>query len=444
MTHDMTRTLRRRTALMTLGLAPLALAGCGDDKKPKITGTQIPVLPETNGLDVAVDAPAVTIPAPVQLPAWPQFFSGPAHSPGNAAGPSGLKAAWTAGIGEAGGYRQPLQASPLIADGKVFCMDANGNVSAFSLSSGSEIWKTYTRPKHNSVTNIGGGIAYASGTIYASTGYAELLSLDAGSGNITWRQPLDFPARSAPTIAAGIIAVVTQNDLLLTFDAAAGTPGWRFIGKVTDSPTSVAVTGAPAFDSGIFVTGFSSGTLAALDAQSGTPIWEQSFASSFGQASPLDFSDIVAAPVIAGGVVYAIGLGKTMLAIDLRSGAKVWERDTAGDQTICAAGGFVYVLNTAQILAAIHADDGLVCWTQQMPNFLNMKKKKKPTAWTGPVMVNGSLLLTNDRGELAFVDPTSGSITSTAKLAAPADLSPIAAAGNLLLLTRDATLTAYS
>jgi hypothetical protein len=59
-------------------------------------------------------------------------------------------------------------------------------------------------------------------------------------------------------------------------------------------------------------------------------------------------------------------------------------------------------------------------------------------------MVNSLLLLTNDRNELAFVDPISGNITSTAKLPAPADLAPIAAAGNLLVLTRDATLTAYS
>ncbi len=444
MNEKMTRTLRRRTALMTLGLAPLGLAGCGDTKKAKIIGTQIPVLPETNGLDVAVDAPPVTIPAPAILSSWPQVFAGPAHAPGNAAGPAGLKPVWTANIGQAGGYRQPLQASPIVAEGKVFTMDANGNVTAFSLNSGAQIWRVYTRPKHTSVTNIGGGIAYDSGIIYAGTGYSELLAIDSAAGTIKWRQALDFPARSAPTIAAGIAAVVTQNDLLLTFDATSGTPGWRFIGKVTDSPTSVAVTGAPAYDSGIFVAGFSSGTLAALDAPSGTPIWEQSFSSSFGQASPLDFSDIVAAPVIAGGVVYAIGLGKTMLAIDLRSGAKVWERDTAGNQTICAAGGFVFVLNTAQILAAIHADDGLVCWTQQLPGYMNEKKKKKPITWTGPVMVNSALLFTNDHAELAFVDPATGAITSATKLAAPADLPPIAAGGNLLVLTRDATLTAYS
>ncbi len=446
MTQRMTKTLRRRTALMLpLGLLPLgALAGCGDPKKPVIAGEQIPVLPETNGLDAAVDAPPVAVPAPVALADWPQVLAGPAHAPGNLAGPAGFSAGWRAGIGAAGFYRQPLQASPVVANGMVFTMDANANISALALATGAQSWRSYTRPKHNTAENIGGGIGYAAGTLYATTGYGELLALNPADGTVKWRQALDYPARSAPTIAGGLVAVVTQNDLLLTFDAVSGTPGWRFIGRVTNSPTSVAVTGAPAYESGILVAGFSSGTLAALDANSGTPIWEQSLASSFGQASPLDFSDIVAAPVIAGGVVYAIGLGQTMLAIDLHSGAKVWERDTAGNQTICAAGGFVFVLNTAQVLAAIHADDGLVSWTAQMPDFVNMKKKKTPLVWTGPVMVNGVLRLVSDHGTMALVDPASGAVTGTEKLAGPADLPPMAVAGRLLVLTRDASLTSYS
>jgi hypothetical protein len=43
-----------------------------------------------------------------------------------------------------------------------------------------------------------------------------------------------------------------------------------------------------------------------------------------------------------------------------------------------------------------------------------------------------------------MVDPATGSMTSTTKLAAPADLPPIAAGGALLVLTRDATLTSYA
>ncbi len=299
------------------------------------------------------------------------------------------------------------------------------------------------RPKHVSAQNLGGGIGYDNGVIYASTGFSELLSIDAGSGKINWRQPLDFPARSAPTIAGGLVAVVIQNDLLLTFDPVSGTPGWRFTGKVTDSPTSVAVSGAPAYDSGILVAGFSSGTLAGLDANSGTPLWEQSLASSFGQASPLDFSDIVAPPVISNGVVYAIGLGNTAVAVDLHSGAKVWDRDVTGTDALCLAGDFAYLLTADQTLAAIHVDDGLVSWMTALPTFQNMKKKH-PRSWNGPMLVNGHLLLTSDLGDLLSVDPVTGTAGNMSKLAGPADMLPIAANGALLMLTRDAILTSYS
>ncbi len=432
--------MRRRTAL-ALSLA--SLASCSKPKA-KIDGTQIPVLPVTDKLAVSSAAPQVVLPAPVALPAWPQYLAGPAHAPGNLAGPTGLKPAWTAGIGAKGGYRQPLQASPIAANGVIYTMDADGEVEALSASNGNRLWRTDTRPKHASEQNLGGGIALGTGLVYASTGYAELLALDAASGTIKWRQALDFPTRTAPTVAGSLVAVVVQNDLLLTFDATTGTPGWRFTGQVNPVTTAVAVTGAPAYADGIMVAGFSSGTLAALNANSGTPLWEQSFASAFGQASDLDFSDIVAAPVIANGVVYAIGLGDTAMAVDLHSGAKVWTSSVRGTQPFYAAGQFVFLLDGDQTLWAVHADDGLVSWQLSMPGFRNMKKKKKPQLWTGPLLVNGQLLLTNDYGDIAFVDAVAGKITTTSKLEGFADMPPIAVDGALLQLTRDAVLTYYS
>lgn len=435
-----TMQMRRRTAL---GLSLAALASC-DKPKPKIEGHQIPVLPASNALANSVAAPPVVLPPSVSLPAWPQYLAGPAHAPGHLAGPDGLKAAWTAGIGAKGGYRQPLQASPVAAGGIIYTMDADGNVSARSARDGSQLWRTDTRPKHASEQNLGGGIALGQDMLYASTGYAELLALDLASGTIKWRQSLDFPTRTPPTVAGGLVAVVVQNDLLLTFAANTGTPGWRFTGQVNQIVTAVAISGAPAYADGIIVAGFSSGTLAALDANSGTPLWEQSFAAGSGQASTLDFSDIVAAPVIANGVVYAIGLGDTCMAVDLHSGAKVWTASVRGTQPFYAAGAFVFMLDSQQTLWAVHADDGLVSWSLQMPAYRNMKKKKKPQLWVGPLLVNGQLLLVNDYADIAYVDAVTGKLRSTQRLNGFADMPPIAVDGALLQLTRDAVLTYYT
>ncbi|WP_298224679.1 PQQ-binding-like beta-propeller repeat protein [Acidocella sp.] len=433
--------IRRRTA--TVGLLGL-LASCSSPKKPPIIGTQIPVLPDQSGMDVTTNAPAVTLPPPAQLNAWLQTLANPAHAPGNTAGPLGFQRRWAAEIGSAGGYRKPLMASPLVVGGHVFVMDADAHIRALSLANGSELWHTNTRPRHNTTQNIGGGIAFESGKIYASTGYGEALALDAGSGKILWRQPLDFPARSAPLAAGGVVAVVTQNDFLLTFDAKTGAPGWRFSGAVGTPPmTAASVTGAPAFADGIIVAGFSTGLLAAIDANSGTPAWEQSLAAGFGQASALDLSDIVACPVIAGGVVYGISIGGTFMAVDLHSGAKVWTHQAMGSQPPAASGGFLFLLDSSQTLFAVHADDGLVSWSTHLPAFKNMKKHKNPINWSGPALVNNMLICASDHGEAALVDAASGKLRKTVKLGAQADMPPIAVDGVLLQLTRDARLTAY-
>jgi outer membrane protein assembly factor BamB len=438
----MNRTMmRRRTALSGLPLA--ALAACAI-KKPPIAGTQIPLVAMDTGMDVAPDAPAVTLPAAQALTDWPQSLANAAHVPGNAAAPLSLKPLWTVSAGTGGGFRASLLASPLVANGQIFTMDSEAVVQAHSPTDGREIWRRSTRPKHVSVRNMGGGIAYDAGRIYASTGYGELLALDAASGTILWRQELDLPARSAPLVANGMVLVTIYNDVLLTFDAQSGTPGWRFTGNAGQpSSAAVGVTGPAAFADGIVVAGFSTGTLAGIDAQSGTPLWEQSLAAGYGQASALDFSDIVASPVIAGGVAYAINLGDTFMAVDLHSGVKVWTKGIGGTQAPAASGGFIFLLDSRQILSAVHADDGLVSWSTQMPQYAKPKKKGTPILWSGPALLNGQLVMTSDHGEIALVDAVTGRSTQTAKLGAPADQPPIAAAGMLLQLTRNAKLTAY-
>jgi hypothetical protein len=131
----------RRTVLAL----PLALAAC-DTPKPKIIGHQVPVLESLDALSLSVDAPPVILPPATALADWPQALANPAHAPGNAAGPTGMNIAWSTRIGAAGGYRQPLLSAPIVAENHVFAMDANGFVTAHSLTDGSRLWRADTRP----------------------------------------------------------------------------------------------------------------------------------------------------------------------------------------------------------------------------------------------------------------------------------------------------------
>ncbi len=123
--------MRRRTALSaSLGL----LASCSTPKKV-IPGTQIPVLPDQTGMDVAPDAPAVHPAAPPPRSAPGRSLSPiPPMPPAMWRRPLGFKPRWQRRCRQrrrlppAAG-RQPARS----ANGQVFTMDADAHVRAFSL-----------------------------------------------------------------------------------------------------------------------------------------------------------------------------------------------------------------------------------------------------------------------------------------------------------------------
>jgi outer membrane protein assembly factor BamB len=147
--------------------------------------------------------------------------------------------------------------------------------------------------------------------------------------------------------------------------------------------------------------------------------------------------------VIDNGLVYAIGLGGLMAALDIRSGRRVWQRDVAGANTPWIAGDFLYVVSTEEKLAALSKDDGSVHWVTDLPRFRNPKRNKGLITWFGPTLVGGKLVLVSDHSKMAVVDAVSGALVTSADLPGTASTPATVAQGTVLILTDDATLTAF-
>ena len=431
--------LGRRAAL----LMPLALGGCGaldwltDDAKPPIHGNREPILSPARGLQVDA-ANAIDLP-PVEANAdWTQPDNGPSHVAGNFAG--GLNRAWSIDIGVGGDYRARFTAQPLIAGGRVYTMDTDGRIRAWDLATGGAIWNTPTRPKKSRSSNLGGGISYADGRIYAATGRAEAMALDASNGTILWRKPISAPARSAPTVVGSSLYFCTVDQKLVAMSTD-GNQLWSYTASRAD--TGVLAQASPAFGDGLVVAGFESGDLAAVRADSGTLAWSDNLGTLKGSASLLEFSTVRGAPVLDHGIVYAIGLGGLMAGLDLRSGRRVWERDIAGGNTPWLAGGTLFIVTEEQRVAAISKDDGTVHWVTDLPRFINPKRTKGLISWTGTVLVGGKLIAVSTNNHMAVLDPLDGKLVSNTEIDAPVSISPVVAQGTMLVLADDATLTAY-
>ena len=439
-------TITRRLAL----LAPLAAAGCstidsliGESKDP-ILGKREAVIASRAGLAVdPADTRQITLPPPEPYPLWPQPGGGPTHQVGHVA-IAGFNRAWRASIGEGGGYRQKITAQPIVIPGRVITMDSDGEVAAFDLASGGRLWRTDTQGPKDRSTNVGGGVSFDpanNGTVYATTGRAELLALDAGSGAIRWRKPLGSPARSAATIADGRLYVLTLDDRMQAFAIATGERIWNF--QASAAATTLLGQAAPAFSDGLLISAFGSGDLVALRADSGSLAWSDSLSSARGRGSLVDLSAIRALPVIDRNRVFAIGGGGLLISLDLRSGRRLWEREVGGLQTPWLAGDWLFVQTANQSLAAIGRDDGRVRWVTDLPRYDNPEKKREPVFWTGPVLAGGRLILAGSNGNALSVDPITGKLIGKIDLADSSAVSPVAASGTLLLVSDDGSLQAF-
>ena len=443
MTESMKRhtplALGRRSAL----LMPLALSGCGmfdwltDDAKPPIHGNREPILSPARGLQVDA-ALTIELPPVTTNPAWDQPDLGPTHVGGNLAG--GLTRAWRRRIGVGGDYRTRFTAQPIIAGNRVFTMDTDGRIRAFDLGTGGPVWETPTKPKKNRSTNLGGGITYANGRLYAATGRAEAMALNAETGAILWRKPISSPARSAPTVVGNAMYFCTLDQNLIAMSTD-GAPSWTY--NATRADTGVLAQASPAYADGLVVAGFESGDLAAVHADTGSLAWSDNLGTLKGSTSLLEFSTVRGAPVLDDGICYAIGLGGLMAALDLRSGRRVWERDIAGGNTPWLAGGTLFIVTADQQAAAMSKEDGTVHWVTELPRFTNPKRTKGLISWTGTPMIGGKLITVSTNAHMAVLDPIDGKLVSNTELDEPAALQPVVAAGTMLVLSDDATLTAY-
>ncbi len=443
---DLTRAkLPRRLALMLL---PLAASGCSvmdslldDAPKPKLPGVRLDIGNSARGL--VIDNPRglrVALPRPTPRDSWAQAGGSVSHEGGHPQVGDKLTKAWSAGIGDEAGYRTKIPSPPVVADGRVFTMDPTGLVRAFDANTGNKLWEFDTTPEESRSTNIGGGIAVDGSTLYVGTGFAEVLALNVESGAVIWRSTVAQPVRSSPTLAEGRVFIALLGNSIVALTAKDGKRVWSYQGG--ESVTGMLGIPAPAYADGLLVAGLGDGELVAMRASTGAVVWTDSLASVRGSSSATGLSAVHGLPIIQNGTVYAVSLGGLMLALDLRSGRRLWERDVASSEAPWLAGGWLFILSTDNQLAAISREDGSVVWLTQLDRFGNPEKKKDAIYWTGPVLAGDRLIVVSSTGVAQAVSPYTGEIIGEQELPGPAATSPVVALGTVFIITDGADLVA--
>ena len=350
-----------------------------------------------------------------------------------------LERAWRANLGQGSNDRSQLAAPPVIADGRLFFLDADHRVHAINAGDGSRVWSEQLRPsdRRDRVAR-GGGVATAGGRVFVTTGFGFIVALDANTGEEVWRRQADAPFQSAPTVSGTRVYAITNDSELLALDVSSGEVLWNY--QAIAEPARILAATSVAVDGDTVVAPFASGELVALLGGNGRRLWSDSLSRS-GQFTSLSaINDIAGRPVLDNGVVFAASHSGVLAAIDVRSGQRGWARPFASTQTPLLAGNVLYAVSTDGVLAAFDRNTGNAYWVQQLRRYEDETDRQGRVAWTGPVMIGGRLVLANSLGQVIAVTPESGQTVATAEVGKPVFIPPIVANDQIYVVTDEARL----
>lgn len=433
--------------LITVAALLLVVAGCeswfgGSTKKP-LEGERINVL--RGGSAIAVDERIkdlkVLLPKPDVNEDWPQAGGYPNHAMHHLAASGPLARQWSASIGEGSNDEAQLLAQPVISGGRIYGIDIEAAVSARDEKSGRTIWTIELSKDDDNEGILGGGVAVDGDRVYATTGFADVVALDARSGKEIWRKKLSGPIRAAPTVWAGRVFAVTVSNELYALSAADGRELWTHSGL--REVAGLVGASAPAVDGGVVVVPYSSGEIVALRVENGRQVWTESLTAIRRSDAVTAIAHIRGQPVIDRGIVYIVGHSNRTVAVDLRTGTRLWEVPIGGTHGAWVAGDFLYVVTRDGEVVCLTRRGGRVRWVAQLPRFEDEEDQEGPILWSGPVLAGDRILVANNIDEIWSLSPYSGKFLGRIEVTGPVLIPPIVARETVYVLTDEADLIAF-
>ena len=447
-----------RPAAATLAMASiLALSACeslptlpgfgGNEKKDELAAEE-----KAGRITMVLDqeriAPSptltgveITLPEAKPIEDWTEAGSNPAKVAGHVVAAPNLDIAWRRSVGQGSSRKSALLTPPVASATTIFTLDASQTVRASRLENGAEVWTERLKAESKrDKSAIGGGLAVTGDTLVVASGYGFVAALDAATGEQKWRRELGAPMTGSPTIDDGRIFVTSNNNEVFSLNLADGETLWSDQ-AIAESARVLGSSSVAAVEDFV-IAPFSSGEVIAYLASNGRRLWTDALTQA-GRFTPIsEINDIGSRPVLGAGLVYASSQSGTTVAIDGRSGARVWTQPVGSTRAPALVGRFLFVLGTEGELACLDAATGEAYWVTPLRQFQDEKNKKKRISYSAPIAASGRVIVISSRGELLAFNPQDGKQSGSLKLGDTVYIEPIAAQGKLFVLTDDAKLIA--
>ena len=298
---------------------------------------------------------------------------------------------------------------PKVAYGKLYSASREGDVIAFELEKGDEVWSTdlsdikgergFFDNRHSALLN--GGPITGINKVFIGSENGDVFALNAETGILDWQGKVKGEVIAAPAIDAGILVVNSASGVIKAFNASNGQDEWVIEQEVP--ALTLRGVSAPAISSGGVVVGSADGTLSVYILENGQQGWTAEVGEAVGSTQLERVIDVDSSPLIFGDKIYSISVKGHLTAIDLRSGRMLWERQYSSYHDLAISGNTIFLTDIKGHVYAVDRQNGFEKWSQ-----LSLTNR----GVTGAAVVGNYIVVGDFEGYLHFIDQTTGDIVA--------------------------------
>jgi outer membrane protein assembly factor BamB len=306
------------------------------------------------------------------------------------------------------------------SSGRLFTAGRDGDVAAFDLKTGKQIWRVETK------LELAGGTGAGENLVAVGSADGLVVTLDAGNGTEHWRAEVGGEILSAPAVASNSVVVRTVDGMLHALAAADGAELWS-----TEQPIprlTLRGVATPVIARDLAISGFDNGRVVAVNLADGATVWDSPVSPSHGRTELERLNDIDAAVKVLGDDVFVAGFQGRAAMLALDSGQTWWTRDVSSYRGVDVDDEQMYVSTSSGELVALKRRSGIEVWRNDSLKFRSL---------SAPAVVGEYVVVTDLDGYVHWFDRATGTIAGRDKAAGGRVTNPPVVVDNTLYLVND-------
>ena len=337
-----------------------------------------------------------------------------------------LKSRWSRGVGDGQGEGL-YKINPILVNDSIYVASSEGKLASVDAGTGRVRWKS------NLDLALSGGVGHHRDSIFVGASEGLVMRLSADSGEEIWRAVVSGEVLSAPQGDGRYVVTQTYDGKLIGFDYETGEIRWTY---TSDVPVlTLRGTGTPMILGDNAIAGFADGKVVAVNLRSGNVAWESRVAIPQGRSEIERIVDIDGSMALQGNELYVASYQGRLVAIDTRSGRRLWQRNVSSVSGVGVGFGNVYVADEDGTVSAFLRNGQGVRWQNIDLGFRELSL---------PTPVNSYVATVDFEGYLHLLSQVDGEIVGRTKVDSKGARADMIARGNrLFVYTNDGALKAY-